>query len=117
MVPECYVERTISAIHYSETGGHLGIDKTLDKIKARFYWIGMAKDVKRYVNERHFCQATKAPKSNPVVLLQTILPSKIMNKVTMDLIGPLKGTARGNRFILNLISHFSNYGKSYPLRN
>ena len=117
VVPECDVVKTISEVHDSETGGHLGIDKTLDKIKARFYWVGMAKDVKRYVTECHFCQATKAPKSYPVAPLQPILPSKPMNLVTMDLIGPLKETARGNQYILNIIDHLSKYGKSYPLRN
>ena len=58
MVPACDISSTIISIHDLETGEHLGIDKTLDKIKSRFYWVGMASDVKRHVLSCYFCQAS-----------------------------------------------------------
>ena len=58
MVPACDISSTITSIHDSETGGHLGIDMTMDKIKSRFYWVGMASDVKRHVLSCYFCQAS-----------------------------------------------------------
>ena len=29
--------------------GHLGVSKTLEKVRKRFYWIGMRKDVEMHV--------------------------------------------------------------------
>jgi hypothetical protein len=37
-------------------GGHLGRDKTLDKITARFYWRGVDGDVRRLVASCERCQ-------------------------------------------------------------
>ena len=43
-------------------GGHLGRDKTYEKIAARFYWKSVAKDVKEYVQHCETCQRTNDAK-------------------------------------------------------
>jgi hypothetical protein len=34
-------ERILKECHDAPTGGHLGIEKTLEQVKRRFYWPGM----------------------------------------------------------------------------
>ena len=77
----------------------------------------MASDVKRHVLSCHFCQATKATNSFPVAPRKPITPTRPMSLVTMDILGPLAVTERGNHFALAIICHFSKYSRAYPLKN
>ena len=45
--------------HCKETAGHLGSDKTIERIKSRFFWTNLSRDVKKFVKE---LPANKAPK-------------------------------------------------------
>ena len=47
-------------IHCKETAGHLGTDKTIEKIKSRFSWINLSKDIKKFV-KCFDCQKVKTP--------------------------------------------------------
>ena len=38
-------------LHCKETAGHLWTDKTIEKIKSRFFWINLSRDVKKFVLE------------------------------------------------------------------
>jgi len=40
---------------------HLARDKTLQKLKARFYWPGMTKDIRNYVQKCSKCKMRKTP--------------------------------------------------------
>ena len=60
-VPFSDRKSTIESIYCVETGGHLGIDKTLDKIRKRFFWPDLAKELKLYKKECYHCQSVKAP--------------------------------------------------------
>ena len=43
-------------IHVLTAGGHLGKDKTLEKVSSRFYWEGMSNDIKNYIKLCDVCQ-------------------------------------------------------------
>ena len=45
--------------HASALGGHMGEKKLLATVRRRFYWPGLAKDVKRFCCECPVCQANK----------------------------------------------------------
>ena len=45
MVPEPLRDHVMKLSHDSIMGGHLGINKSLERIKAVFYWPDMAGDV------------------------------------------------------------------------
>jgi len=60
--------------HHSEPFcGHLGMAKTLHKIKDRYYWVGLQKDVERFLKGCADCQARKGQENRkPIELLQPI---------------------------------------------
>jgi len=43
-------------------GGHLGRDKTLDKVSSRFYWEGMSNDIINFIKSCDVCQRTNDAK-------------------------------------------------------
>ena len=54
-------EEVLRDLHEGVMGGHLGEDKTLEKVKERFYWPGYHNDVKNWVNTCSDCAARKTP--------------------------------------------------------
>ena len=45
--------RVANACHINITSGHLGIAKTVVRIKERFVWKGVIKDVKKWLIKEH----------------------------------------------------------------
>ena len=45
--------------HSSALGGRMGEKKLLATVKRRFYWPGLAKDIKHFCHECPVCQANK----------------------------------------------------------
>lgn len=89
-------------------GGHLGVKKTRDKLKA-YYWPGMTKDVERYVETCEVCQKHKTSKKPKYGLMQPIKVSEIFERVHVDIIGPMRQTDQASRYILTAIDAFSRY--------
>ena len=87
---------------------HLGFKKTYDALCQRFYWPGMARDVKSYVKECSTCQkfntVTRRP-MHPVNPIETNAPQDILH---IDIMGPLPCSA-GKKFVLVAVDHHSKF--------
>ena len=58
VVPTKYRTLILKTAHDTLFSGHLGITKTLARIKCHFYWLGMDLDVTRYCQSCDVCQKT-----------------------------------------------------------
>lgn len=64
--------------HDSPIGGHAGDYKTYKRMAAEWYWVGMRKDITKYVQACSVCQQHKASTVSPMGLLQPLpLPDKV----------------------------------------
>jgi hypothetical protein len=61
VVPEHFRSIILRNMHDSVSAGHLGYDKTLDKIKKRYYWPRYTKIIKVYVESCAECVMNKTP--------------------------------------------------------
>ncbi|UYV82368.1 hypothetical protein LAZ67_21001831, partial [Cordylochernes scorpioides] len=88
-------------LHDSPTSGHLGFTKTYDRIRKKFYWPGMYRNVRKYVAHCPDCQRRKRQPQLPPGLLQPIpVPIAAFEKVEMDLLGRFPTSMCGNRWII-----------------
>ena len=83
------VKSTIKELHCKETAVHLGTDKTIEKMKSRFFWVNLSRDVKKFIRECYDCQKVKPPKAYCKPKLVPLAPSRTLQLVTMDMAGPL----------------------------
>jgi hypothetical protein len=44
-----YREQIVKLCHDPPLAGHRGIERTIEKVKSRYYWRGISKDVSAYV--------------------------------------------------------------------
>ncbi|KAK5854605.1 hypothetical protein PBY51_004785 [Eleginops maclovinus] len=117
LVPQSRREMIFQAAHHNPMSGHLGYDKTLHRIMARFYWPGIRADVKRWCASCSECQLVNPPATPKAPLRPLPLIEVPFERVGMDLIGPLDRSARGYRFVLVLVDYATRYPEAVPLRN
>ncbi|GFW54831.1 retrovirus-related Pol polyprotein from transposon 17.6 [Trichonephila clavipes] len=74
--------------HDAPTAGHLGFAKTYDRIRKRFYWPGMYRNVVRYVMHCRECQRRKSVPQRPPGRLVPIPPATApFHRIGIDLLG------------------------------
>uniref|UniRef100_A0A3B3T249 Gypsy retrotransposon integrase-like protein 1 n=1 Tax=Paramormyrops kingsleyae TaxID=1676925 RepID=A0A3B3T249_9TELE len=95
--------------HDHPTAGHLGMTKTLARLKHRFFWPNMSSGVKTYVSSCKVCQLTKPCQRKPAGLMVPIRPQGPWEFVGVDFVGPLPRTSNGNAYILVFVDYFSKW--------
>ena len=103
-------------LHDLRVVGHLGIQRTIFRVKQRFYWPGIALDVARWCAKCPECAARKGkphPRKAPLTQLPTGAP---FDRVAMDILDTHRPTSKGYRYILVISDYFSKYSDAYPLR-
>jgi len=104
----------ITVVHYNPMAGHMGYDKTLDRVMARFYWPGIQGDVHRWCAACPECQLVNPPAIPKAPLRPLPLMEVPFEHMAMDLIGPFQRSARGYRFVLVLVDCATRYPEAVP---
>lgn len=117
VIPKERRERLLQEVHDNFAGGHLGVRKTLSRLKQRFYWFGMRRDVKEWCRTCDTCNAKKGPNRKGKAPLQLYQVGSPMERVAIDIAGPFPTTESGNRFICVAMDYFSKWPEAYALPN
>ncbi|XP_076449507.1 uncharacterized protein LOC143285940 [Babylonia areolata] len=104
--------------HDAPMSGHLGMQRTRDRIFPHFYWPGMCADIRRYVQSCERCQKTVAKGKIPrVPLMKMPLISEPFDRVAVDIIGPISPPSEsGNRYVLTMVDYATRYPEAVPLK-
>ncbi|KAM9999378.1 hypothetical protein ACTFIZ_002933 [Dictyostelium cf. discoideum] len=91
VVPKTMTKWVMEIFHDSPlTGGHFGLLKTVAKIKERFYWIGMIKDIKEFIDNCTTCLQIKrkyGPKEGLLIPIE--IEPEPFHTIGIDFIGPI----------------------------
>ena len=116
VLPQQYRKQIIRLAHDLPFSGHLGTEKTTQRVLRRFYWPSLFRDVKDYCQSCPDCQLHSSYKTRaPMIPLPVI--GEPFRRIAMDVVGPLPRTSRGNRFILVINDYATRYPEAIPLRN
>ncbi len=118
-VPKKFRKLILSECHDSlSSGGHLGRDKTKDKVRERYYFPRMDQFIDLWIKTCPVCLATKRKHpTNLVVPLGSINATHTWDLVSIDLwdAGVLSG--RGHKYVLTVIDVFSRFAFAIPIKN
>lgn len=115
-VPETHRERVLKENHDEPTAGHMGVRKTLHRIRQRYYWPGWKKDVCQYVRACDNCQRQKPEQKLPMGQMPLRVPKGPWYTVVADLIGPFPRSTRGYRSVLVIQDTFTKWIELAPVR-
>ena len=96
--------------------GHLGKQKTAQRIMRQFYWPSVFKDVEKYCQQCPECHLVGRRVTGRELLVPLPIIGEPFEKVAMDIVGPLPKTARGHRYILVICDYATRYLKAMPLK-
>ncbi|CAG2219860.1 unnamed protein product [Mytilus edulis] len=113
-VPEHLREYIV--VQYHDNNGHLGIDKTYDSIKLRYYWPGLYKQIYAYVTMCVTCQTRNLRKVNPPVQ-EVDIPPYPFAKIALDLSGPYPETLSGTKYIIGFIDLYSGFPEAFAVKD
>ena len=99
----------LNECHDGKMYGHFGTQKTIKMVGRRFQWNKYREEISEYVKSCESCQSNKTSNQQPMGLLQPLpIPSKKWECVTMDFIGPLPVTKKGNNCIVVFVDKLPN---------
>nr|XP_055074659.1 uncharacterized protein LOC129454170 [Misgurnus anguillicaudatus] len=112
-LPKDLRELVLTSLH--DDMGHLGVERTLDLLRARFYWPRMASAVEKKISTCERCVRRKAPvqKAAPLVNIQTSRPLELL---CMDFLS-VEPDSSNTKDILVITDHFTKYAVAIPTRN
>ena len=117
IVPEILRKEILYLGHDIPTSGHLATERMVERLKRNFYWPKMTESVARYVQQCDKCTARKTPKGTKHAPLGVHLTGEPMERISMDILGPLPTTDNQNRFVLVICDLFTKWTESFPLQN
>ena len=100
--------------HDLPSSGHQGVSRTTFRMKEKYYWYGMTKDIDKYVTSCNICnQNKKSPRASksPMTTYHAGAP---MERVHIDFLGPLPKTKHGNQYILMIVDQFTKWVEIIP---
>ena len=98
-------------------GGHIGINKTVERISSRFFWPDINGTVRKYVNTCLVCQIAKecTIQKTSTTMTPVPIPPKVMSQIGIDLM-KLK-PHKGMNYIISVVDYFTKYCKLGALPN
>lgn len=98
IVPISQRRTVLEFCHDVNTAAHLGVSKTLPRIRKNFYWPGLQADVRL----------------SPMEIVERGVP---MDRVATDILGELPTTKKGNKYLLVVSDYFTKWTECFPIPN
>lgn len=96
-------------------GGHVGQKKLYEKLRSKYYWRNMTRDVAKFVKSCNKCKLNKPKIKVKAPMTITKTPQKPFDVVIIDTVGPLPKSNYGNVYILTMICDLSKYLVTCPI--
>ena len=117
IIPRPLVESVLYQLHNTPTSGHLGVKKTQENVRKRFYWKGMSSDVERWIKACEICGSKKGPRKKIRAPMKFYVVGAPMERIAMDILGPFAVTEKGNKYILVICDYFTKWVEAIPIPN
>ncbi|UYV77104.1 hypothetical protein LAZ67_14003317, partial [Cordylochernes scorpioides] len=113
VVPEKKKREIMKEYHNHMSNGHLGVARTMYRIKSKYFWPSMLKDVSEFFKTCHLCQSRKGSNQLPSGLLQPIPPANFpFERIGIDFVGPLPSTKNRKKWIIVLTDYYIRYAET-----
>ena len=117
VLPKEMAAEVLAKLHNSGTAGYLRVKKTQEKVQSRFSWVGQRHNVAEWCKACPVCASRKSGSKKQRALMQLELAGRPMERVAMDILGPLPLTQHGDKYILVIGDYLTKWKEAYPMKN
>jgi hypothetical protein len=115
MVPTSLKRLTLKMHH--EGYGHMGANRMLETIRLRYFWRNMDQDIIEHTNKCLNCKLRKSYQRKPKVpIMKYSDTARPLDRVHVDLTGPLPATKLKNKYIMVIKDYLTKYVWLIPLK-
>ena len=114
VVPSHLREQILTITHEQ---GHFGIKRTQEAIAQRFYWPRWKSYVVKAIGSCVACNQRKGPHSRTTLPIKRYQASQPMQRIAIDMLGPLPLTKSGNKYLLIVTDYFSKWVEAIAVPN
>ncbi|GBB97342.1 hypothetical protein RclHR1_02970017 [Rhizophagus clarus] len=107
VIKEDEYEGMMYLLHDHELAAHFGIRATQEKIKEKYYWKGMDRDIEGYVKSCEQCQRRGEISSK--YEMNPIETKEPFYQIGIDFVGPLPFTKNRKRYIIVAMDYFTKW--------
>ncbi|GBG89125.1 hypothetical protein CBR_g48834 [Chara braunii] len=119
VVPQDRILRTrlLGEFHDARLSAHLGVNRTLTRLRERFPWPDVLHDVTRYIESCAVCHRNKGRSRVPFGELKPLpIPRAPRLSIAMDVIGPFPRDRLDHDGILTVVDRLSKYARFLPCK-
>lgn len=113
VLPLQYKSMVLKSLH--DDIGHLGIERTTELVKDRFYWPKMASEIAAYIQNCGRCVARKSLPQRAAPL-QQITSSGPLDLVCIDFLS-IEPDSKGIANVLVVTDHYTRYAQAFPTKD
>ena len=114
-IPRTIIDTVLNNCHDHVLAAHFGFQRTYDRIRQRYFWKGMYKDVDNWVRSCISCSQRKTHRHKVLTPMVTMKVPEPFQRVSVDVLGPLPITLSGNRHVLCFTDHCTRWPILVPL--
>ena len=115
LVPKSLRDRVLFQAHNTLLTGHMGRKKTIFRVKQHSDWYRFREDIYDWLQKCKVCGANKKPTRSPKASPGDMRVGAPMDRWSIDILGRLPLTPRGNRYILVVCDGFSKWTEAFPV--
>ena len=115
VAPHSWRKRIFQALHASPQACHLGGERTYQQVRERFYWPGCSSAIRRWCHKCLVCARAKPGPGKGRAPLHQDTVSAPMERVAVDILGPLPETEEGYEYILVACDYYTKWVQAWPL--
>jgi hypothetical protein len=108
---------TWAIIHHFHHTTHLGRARTKFLVKKNHTWTGMYQDIAHYMSGCTACRKRKQTQVHRAGLRQSMPTYLPLDRIAIDLVGPLPDTDNDNSYVLTMVDPFTKWPIAVPIPN
>ena len=115
VIPAKLRETVMELCYELPSAGHQGTERTLFKVKDKYHWYNMSRDIRTFVLTCEVCSKHNKPTRNARCHMTPYHAGAPMERVHLDFMGPLPKTKKGNEYVLMMVDQFTKWTECIPL--
>jgi hypothetical protein len=109
------INDVLTELHGGPSGGHLRINRILNKVRERYYSLQAKNDVERWCQKCDICAASRGPEARNRDHMHQYNVGAPFERIAIEVAGPFPRSVQGNRYLLIAMEYFTKWPEVYAI--